>query len=112
MGTHCAPLVADLFLHCYERDFMDSLNNDNQVDVLKAVNSTSLYLNDPLNIDNPYFECLVDQIYIHELHLNKANITESCLNSQRQQLNKLQFDALYSVSVRNVRKDVEHCAEC
>ena len=26
MGTNCAPLVADLFLYCYERDFMDSLN--------------------------------------------------------------------------------------
>ena len=22
MGTNCAPLVADLFLLCYERDFM------------------------------------------------------------------------------------------
>ena len=22
MGTYCAPLVADLFLFCYERDFM------------------------------------------------------------------------------------------
>ena len=25
MGTNCAPLVADLLLYCYERDFMDSL---------------------------------------------------------------------------------------
>ena len=22
MGTNCAPLVADLFLFCYERDFL------------------------------------------------------------------------------------------
>ena len=28
MGTNCAPLVADLLLYCYERDFMDSLNDD------------------------------------------------------------------------------------
>ena len=26
MGTNCAPLVADLFLFCYERDFMTSLS--------------------------------------------------------------------------------------
>ena len=26
MGTNCAPLVADLFLFCYERDFMMSLS--------------------------------------------------------------------------------------
>ena len=28
MGTNCAPLVADLFLFCYERDFMMSLYDD------------------------------------------------------------------------------------
>ena len=53
MGTNCAPLVADLFLFFYERDFMDSLNHDNQADVIKAFNSTSRYLDDLLNIDNP-----------------------------------------------------------
>ena len=30
MGTNCAPLVADLFLYCYDRDFIISLNHDNQ----------------------------------------------------------------------------------
>ena len=61
MGTNCAPLVADLFLCCYERDFMDSLNHDNQADVIEAFNSTSRYLDDLLNIDNPYFEGMVNQ---------------------------------------------------
>ena len=50
MGTNCAPLVADLFLYCYERDFMDSLNQDNQADVIEAFNTTSRYLDDPLNM--------------------------------------------------------------
>ena len=36
MGTNCVPLVADLFLYCYERDFMDSLNHDIQADVIEA----------------------------------------------------------------------------
>ena len=63
MGTNCAPLVADLFLYCYERDFMDSLNHDNQADVTEAFNSTSRYPDDLLNIDNPYFEGMVNQIY-------------------------------------------------
>ena len=63
----CAPLVADLFLNCYERDFMDSLNNDNEADVIEAFNSTSRYLDDILNIDNPYFEGMVKQIYPPEL---------------------------------------------
>ena len=54
MGTNCAPLVADLFLFCYERYFMASLFDDNQADIIKAFNSTSKYLDDLLNIDNPY----------------------------------------------------------
>ena len=67
MGTNCAPLVADLFLYCNERDIMDSLNHDNQADVIEAFNSTSRYLGDLLNIDNPYFEGMVNQIYPPEI---------------------------------------------
>ena len=72
MGTNCAPLVADLFSFCYEKDFMKDLSSDNQADVIKAFNSTSRYLNDLLNIDNPYFEGMLNQIYPPELQLNKA----------------------------------------
>ena len=73
MSTNCAPLVTDLFLFCYERDFMLSLSDNNQADVIEAFNSTSSYLDDLLNIDNPYFEQMVGQIYPTELHFNKAN---------------------------------------
>ena len=47
--TNYAPLVADLFLSCYERDFMLFLSDSNYADVLKH------------------------QIYPTELQLNKAN---------------------------------------
>ena len=70
MGTNCAPLVADLLLVCYERDFiifMLSLSDNNQADIIEAFNSTSRYLDDLLNIDNPYFEQMVGQIYPTEL---------------------------------------------
>ena len=77
MGTNCAPLVADLFLLCYERDFMKDLSSDNQADIIKAFNSTSRYLDDLLNIDNPYFEGIVNQIYPSELQLNKANTSDT-----------------------------------
>ena len=56
MGTNCAPLVADLLLFCYESDFMKSLSDSNQADIIEAFNSTSRYLDDLLNIDNPYFD--------------------------------------------------------
>ena len=79
MGTNCAPLVAEMFLFCYERDFMLSLSDYNQADIIEAFNSTSRYLDDLLNIDNPYFEQMVGQIYPTELQLNKAksSVTES-----------------------------------
>ena len=37
-GTNCAPLVANLFLFCYERNFIKNLSRDNQADVIKAFN--------------------------------------------------------------------------
>ena len=77
VGTNCAPLVADLFLFCYERDLMLSLSDNNQSDVIEAFNSTSRYLDDLLNIDNPYFEQMVGQIYPTELQLNKANSSDT-----------------------------------
>ena len=161
MGTNCAPLVADLFLFCYERGsvvvdflfivtpivgvcncsmfcctllyvhssiaiilmgkreliallnlsswclvmvkrlflavprvclqfvivvfpdhthllfFMLCLPDNIQTDNIKAFNSTSRYLDDLLNIDNPYFEQMVGQIYPTELQLNKANSSDT-----------------------------------
>ena len=77
MGTNCAPLVAYLFLFCYERDFMLSLSDNNQTDIIEAFNSTSRYLDDLLNIDNPYFEQMVGQIFPTELQLNKANSSDT-----------------------------------
>ena len=43
MGTNCAPLVANLFLFCYETDLMLSLWENNQIDIIEAFNSTSRY---------------------------------------------------------------------
>ena len=39
MISNCAPLVADLFLFCNERDFMVSLSDDTQADVIDAFNT-------------------------------------------------------------------------
>ena len=43
----------------------------------EVFNSTSRYLDDLLNIDNPYFEQMVGQIYSTELQLNKANSSDT-----------------------------------
>ena len=77
MGTNCAPLVADLFLFCYERDFMMSLSDDMQADINDAFNTTSRYLDDIFNNNNVYFDTMVSQIYPSELQFNKANTSDT-----------------------------------
>ena len=77
MGTNCAPLVADLFLFCNERDFMKSLTKEKRYGLIDAFNSTSRYLDDLLNIDNIHFEYMVHRIYPAELQRNKAHSSDS-----------------------------------
>ena len=74
MGTNCAPLVADLFLFCYETDFILSLSDKIQTNIIEAFNSTSRYLDDLLNIDNPYFKLIVGEISPTELQLNRRSL--------------------------------------
>ena len=62
MGTNCATLVADLFLFCYERDFMKSLSPENR--------DFQFHFMILLNVDNIYFEQMVNRIYPAELQLN------------------------------------------
>ena len=57
---------------CYERD-----SRENQADIIEAFNSTLRYLNDLLNIDNMYFDQMVDCIYPTELQLNRANSSDT-----------------------------------
>ena len=53
MGTNSVPL---------QRESMGSPNHENQADVIEAFYYTSMYLDDLLNIDTPYFEGMVIQI--------------------------------------------------
>ena len=56
---------------------MKSLSRENQADIIEAFNSTSRYLDDLLNIDNIYFDRMVDRIYPTELQLNRANSSDT-----------------------------------
>ena len=52
---------------------MKYLSRENQADIIETFNSTSRYLDNLLNIDNIYFDQMVDRIYPTELQLNRAN---------------------------------------
>ena len=81
MGTNCAPLKADLFLFCYERDCMSNRHKSKQFDNIDMFNYTSGYLDDIFTIDNPEFEKHIPDIYPTELQLNKANTSDKKLLS-------------------------------
>ena len=77
MGADCALFVADLYCFCYERDLMLSLSEDNQSDANESFNSFSWYLDNILDIDNYFFDSMVNHIYLSELQLNKANVSDT-----------------------------------
>ena len=77
IGKKLFPIIADLFLFCYERDFMKSFTKEKRYDLIDAFNSTSRYLDDLLNIDDIHFEHMFHRIYPAELQLNKANASDT-----------------------------------
>ena len=56
---------------------MMSLSDDEQADVIDALNTTSRYLDDILYINNVYFDNMVSQICPSEFQLNKANTSDT-----------------------------------
>ena len=76
MGTNCALLIADLFLYCYERDFMSSLQKSKRIDLIDKFHDTSRYLDDIFTIYNPAFAEHIPGIYPRELQLNKSNTSD------------------------------------
>ena len=75
MGTTCAPFIAGLFIFYYFSWclFLMIL----KLMSLKPSTQRLDILNELLNIDNPYFEGTVSQIYPTELQLNKANTSDA-----------------------------------
>ena len=56
---------------------MLSLSDNTHANVIEAFSSNARYLDDLLNIDNPYFEQMIRQVYPIELQLNKASSVDT-----------------------------------
>ena len=84
MSSHVIMLTVILCLTLLQMDsitkssdFMTSLSDVKQAEIIEAFQSTSRYLEDLLIIDNPYFEGMANRIYPPELQLNKANNSDT-----------------------------------
>ena len=53
------------------------LPEDNQSDVTETFNSISRYLDGLLNIDNNFFDSMVNHTYLSEFQLDKANVSDT-----------------------------------
>jgi hypothetical protein len=62
MGTYCAPLLTDLFLHSYEADFIQELLKKNEKKLARSFNFTFRYIDDVLSLNNSKFGDFVDRI--------------------------------------------------
>ena len=63
VGNLCPSCSWSIFLYCYEWDFILSLTDDNQSEVIETFHSTPPYLDDLLNGDNDFFDSMVNHIY-------------------------------------------------
>ena len=77
MGSNCAPLVADLLLLCYERDFKLSPSDAYQSEVIETFNSTSRYQNNLFNFDKNFFDSMINHMHPSALQLNNANVSDT-----------------------------------
>ena len=84
---------------------MLSLSDDTQSDVIEAFNSTSRYLDNLLNIENNFFDTMVNRIYPSELQLHMSNVSgteASFLN-----LHLSISDGFVKTEIYNKRDDID-----
>ena len=63
IGTNCAPLLADIFLYSYEKEFIQSLLSRGKKEWASRFNFTYRYIDDVLSINNSEFENYLGQMY-------------------------------------------------
>ena len=104
MGTNSALLLADLFLHTFEYDFM---LNTLKRDMTKAIHfsNTFRYIDDLLSVNNEQFENYISTIYPSELELKDTSTptTEVCYLDARIKLGD--NNSPFHVSVYDKRED-------
>ena len=92
------------------RDLMKSLSRKNPADIIEAFNSSSRYRDDLLNIDNIYFDRMVDHIYPTELKLYRANSSDT--EAHFLYLNLCISNGTVSTKIYDKRDDFDFCRTC
>ena len=75
MGTNCAPLLADLFLHSYETDFIADLFQRKEHRLPRSFDLSFRCVDDVLSLNNSSFGDLIHRIYPKEPEINYTTDT-------------------------------------
>ena len=76
MGTNCAPLLADLFLHAYEADFLQRVFKNKDRKLAQNSNSSFHYFDDVLSLNNTRFGDYLHHTYPNELEVKGTTDTQ------------------------------------
>ena len=71
MGTNCASLLADLFLHSNEAHFIADLIRKKEYRLARSFNLSFPYIDDVLLSNTPSFRDLIHCIYLYEPEINE-----------------------------------------
>ena len=77
MGTNCAPLLADLFLYCYENEFLDKLIMEGKRKLARKFNLSYRYIDDLFSFNNNRFKEFISDIYPKELTISETTKSTS-----------------------------------
>ena len=106
MGTNSAPLLADLFHHTFEYDFM--LTTMKQ-DMTKAVSFgyTFRYIDDLFSVNNDSFEEYISSIYPSELELKDTTMASNEVCYLDTRIKQGDDSTPYHISVYDKRDDFD-----
>ena len=63
MGTKCASLLVDIFLHSYEAGFIADLIQRKEHRLDRSFDRSFRYIDDVLSLNNPSFKIIIHRIY-------------------------------------------------
>ena len=79
MGTNSAPLLADMFLHTYEYDFILTTKQD--MTKVVSFGNTFRYIDDLFSVNNEGFGDYISPIYPSELGLKETTMASTFLDT-------------------------------
>ena len=78
MGTNCAPILANIFLHVYEYEYLSNLVSNGDIETAKNLSRTFRYQDDCVSInDNDIFKNHYSNIYPPEMVLKCTNVSKA-----------------------------------